>query len=362
MFALFSLICLLVIPGMCSHNWTVKYSHRVKCVVKGSTTRLSSSFTYPYGLNITKIFWTIDPVKDEEPSDLSEVPEYKGRVKNNLNKKQNFNLKLSNITDEDEHMYCIRIITNVKKQKYLGYPGIQLNVTELRVEVPEQVVEGNSAALFCKTTCNLTSKTNFTWYKNKSPLSESFRSNKLILQSVSRDDAGDYSCAVKGDEDLKSPPVTLTVRSSSSAGSNTVLHITAAIAAALICICIVVAIIRIIRKIADTGIRSDRSKQENISVTTTDQISSHLTSYDSKTTNDLMYTSITFQRPSASSGDQNDEDADEVQYVSVSHHKTTQKNNVDAEAHDINRPAISSRSNGGLMEDFSVIYSSINVP
>nr|XP_055062404.1 uncharacterized protein LOC129445257 [Misgurnus anguillicaudatus] len=362
MFALFSLICLLVIPGMCSQNWTVKYSSRVKCAVKGSATLLSGSFTYPDGLNITKIFWTIDPVKDEETPDLSEDPEYKDRVKYILDKKQNLILKLSNVTDKDEHKYYMKIVTNVEKQEYLGYPGVQLNVTELSVEIPEEVVEGKSAVLLCKTTCILANSTKYIWYKNKSPLSESFSSNKLILQSVSRDDEGNYSCAVRGDEHLKSPAVTLTVRSN----NNTVLHITAGIVAALICICIAIVTMRIIsRKIADTGIRSDRSKQENISVTMTDQISSHLTSYDPKTTNDLMYT-ITFQRPSASNGDQNDEDADEVQYVCVNHHKTTQKNNIDAEAqfgNVINHcPAISSRSNFGLVEDSSVIYSGINVP
>nr|XP_055060146.1 uncharacterized protein LOC129443914 isoform X2 [Misgurnus anguillicaudatus] len=296
-----------------------------------------------------------DPVKDVETPDLSEIPEYKDRVKYILDKKQNFILKLSNVTDEDEHVYYMKILTNVEKEKYLGRPGVQLKVTELRVEIYN---DGNSTVLFCKTTCNLPSKTKYIWYKNKSPLSESFSSNKLILQSVSRDDEGDYSCAVRGDEHLKSPAVTLTVRS----GSNTVLHVTAGIVAALICICIAVVTMRIIsRKIADTGIRSYRSKQENISVSATDQISL----CDSKTTTDLMYTSITLLRPSASSRDQNDEDADEVQYVSVSHHKTTQKNNADAEAQcgkDINRPAISSRSNVGLMEDSSVIYSGINVP
>ncbi|XP_065130488.1 uncharacterized protein [Paramisgurnus dabryanus] len=253
MFGLFFVICLLVIPGMFSQTGTVKYSSRVKCVVKGSNTLLSGSFTHPDGLNIIKIFWTIDPVKDE---DLSEVPEYKGRVEYILYEKQNFILKLSNITYEDENVYCTRIITNV--EKILGYPGVQLKVTELRVEVPEEVVEGNSAALFCKTTCNLASSTKYIWYKNKSPLSESFSGNKLILQSVNSDDAGNYSCAVRGDEHLQSPAVTLTVRS----GSNTVLHVTAGIAAALICICIVIVTMRIVsRKIAETGIRSDRSKQ-----------------------------------------------------------------------------------------------------
>ncbi|XP_073716276.1 uncharacterized protein [Misgurnus anguillicaudatus] len=254
MFTLFSLICLLVIPGMCSQNWTVTYLNAVKCVLKGSTTALFGSFKYPDGHNITKIFWTIDPVKDKETPNLSEVPEYKDRVEYILDKKQNFILKLSNITDKDEHMYCIRIVTNVEKEKYLGYPGVQLKVTELRVEIHN---EGNSTVFFCKTTCNLSRKTKYIWYKNKSPLSESFSSNKLILQSVSRDDAGNYSCAIRGDKHLKSPAVRF--------GSNTVLHVTAGIAAALICICIVIVTMRIIsRKTADTGIRSDRPKQASL--------------------------------------------------------------------------------------------------
>ncbi|XP_073716277.1 uncharacterized protein [Misgurnus anguillicaudatus] len=271
MFGLFFVICLLVIPGMCSQNWTVKYSSRVKCALKGSTTLLSGRFKYPDGLNITKIFWIIDPVKDEKTPDLSEVPEYKGRVEYIMYEKQNF-LKLSNVTDEDEHMYCIRIITNVGKQQYLGHPGVKLKVTELRVEVHN---EGNSAVLFCKTTCNLPRSKRYIWYKNKSPLSESFISNKLILQPVSSDDEGNYSCAVRGDKHLKSPAVTLRIITESLAVSKVtegvILAVVITSVSVIILVFLVLVGIRIRRKRATSDIQNNTNLQHHMTMKSSEE-------------------------------------------------------------------------------------------
>lgn len=83
---------------------------------------------------------------------------------------------------------------------------------ELNVDVPEEVIEGNSAVLFCKTTCNFSDSTKYSWYKNKIPLLESFSRKELILQPVSSDDAGEYSCALREHKDLPSPAVMLNVR------------------------------------------------------------------------------------------------------------------------------------------------------
>ncbi len=88
-------------------------------------------------------------------------------------------------------------------------------ISELRVEIPEEVVEGESSVLFCKTTCNLSDKRNFTWYKNGKRLSESIVSNQLLLRSVSSEDTGNYSCAVRDQKHLSSPALTLSVRCTS---------------------------------------------------------------------------------------------------------------------------------------------------
>ncbi|RXN05951.1 B-cell receptor CD22-like protein [Labeo rohita] len=143
-------------------------------------------------------------------------------------------------------MYCLRIVTNEEKQRFLGFPGIDLKVTELRVEIPEEIIEGQSPVLFCKTTCNLSYKTNFTWYKNGKHLSESVGSNQLLLPSVSSDDTGNYSCAVTDQKHLPSPAVTLSVRcGQKTEPSGKVLYIVAGIGAALICICVIIVVKKI---------------------------------------------------------------------------------------------------------------------
>ncbi|XP_047659025.1 B-cell receptor CD22-like [Tachysurus fulvidraco] len=77
---------------------------------------------------------------------------------------------------------------------------------------PAEVIEGQSVVLTCKTTCNLTEPT-FIWYKNSRDLTtKAKKNNEVRLQSVSFEDAGSYSCAVRGYEHLHSPVQTLRVR------------------------------------------------------------------------------------------------------------------------------------------------------
>lgn len=181
-----------------------------KCALKGSTIYLSGSYTQPTYLTVTEIFWTVNPNKDTIINLLNH-PDYSDRVQYFQNKGIFF-LGLSNVTHEDEGQYCLRILTEEGKQRFLGYPGIELKVTELRVEIPEEVVEGESPVLFCKTTCNLSDKSDFTWYKNGKRLSEWSVLNQLLLASVSSDDTGNYSCAVRDQKHLASPALTLSVR------------------------------------------------------------------------------------------------------------------------------------------------------
>ncbi|KAB5523725.1 hypothetical protein PHYPO_G00155790 [Pangasianodon hypophthalmus] len=109
-------------------------------------------------------------------------------------------------------MYCFRVITNEETEKFLGFPGVTLTVTDLQVIAPAEVTEGQSAVLTCKTTCSLTDPT-FIWYKNSRGLTtNTTKSNEVHLQRVSSEDAGSYSCAVRGYEHLPSPAQTLSVR------------------------------------------------------------------------------------------------------------------------------------------------------
>ncbi len=69
--------------------------------------------------------------------------------------------------------------------------------SDLQVESPERVKEGDSVRLTCKSSCALTDRETFIWYRNSQPLTERRDgNNQLLLQSVRREDAGRYSCAV----------------------------------------------------------------------------------------------------------------------------------------------------------------------
>ncbi|XDV16240.1 hypothetical protein PO909_016040 [Leuciscus waleckii] len=170
------------------------------------------TYKYPTGHQIMKVFWTKGPIqKGVKLQDLSNDPEYSQRLQYLGDKQQNCNIRLSHVTLKDSHMYYFRIITDKPGGKYTGDPGVTLTVTDLQVESPERVTEGDSVNLRCKSSCALTDRATFIWYRNSQPLTERRdRNNELLLQSVRREDSGRYSCAVDGHTHI-SPDVQLNV-------------------------------------------------------------------------------------------------------------------------------------------------------
>uniref|UniRef100_A0A3B1JAV3 Ig-like domain-containing protein n=1 Tax=Astyanax mexicanus TaxID=7994 RepID=A0A3B1JAV3_ASTMX len=140
-----------------------------------------------------KNYFRLDSFNILNWTDLRTASDYSGRVEYSVNEQNHVSFKLSSVMKRDEQEYCLRIITNEEKQRYLGRPGVTLHVTDLHIESPGEVTEGESAVLTCKTTCNI--------QKNQ----------QLHLQTVSSEDAGSYSCAVRGSEHLPSTAQTLRV-------------------------------------------------------------------------------------------------------------------------------------------------------
>ncbi|XP_053085649.1 B-cell receptor CD22-like [Pangasianodon hypophthalmus] len=194
------------------NKWSVKYSQLNLCAIKGSTVFMNGTYTHPTGLTVENSFWLINPVKGKEPTDLCKESGYSDRVKYLGDEQKHFSLRLSDVKKTDEHKYYFRIRTNKETERWMGEPGVTLTVTDLQVIAPAEVTEGQSAVLTCKTTCNLTDPT-FIWYKNRRGLTtKTTKSNEVHLQRVSSEDAGSYSCAVRGYEHLPSPAQTLSVR------------------------------------------------------------------------------------------------------------------------------------------------------
>ncbi|KAI4885588.1 hypothetical protein NFI96_007814 [Prochilodus magdalenae] len=206
------LLFLLMAVGASGTEWGVTYNQQEICALNGSTVFMNGSYTHPERLTVRETFLVKEPDKDKQPTDLRQDPGYSGRVGTLTDEQKHFSLRLSDVTKKDEHQYSFRIITNEGKEKWVGKPGVQLKVTDLHVEAPGEVTEGGTADLTCRTTCSLTDPT-FIWYKNGRPLTtKTIKNNQLHLQTVSSEDAGSYSCAVRGYQHLRSTNQNLRVR------------------------------------------------------------------------------------------------------------------------------------------------------
>uniref|UniRef100_A0A3B1K6U4 Ig-like domain-containing protein n=1 Tax=Astyanax mexicanus TaxID=7994 RepID=A0A3B1K6U4_ASTMX len=192
-----TLIVLLIVNAQ---DWGVIYRPEYICALKGSTVTMDCTYSYPADHTVKKTFWTksLPPAAGVDPPDLLDDPEYRDRIQYLRDK--SYRLSLRDVKENDQSKYYFRFITD-KGVKYQGAHGVYLSVTGLQVEGPERVMEGD------KVTLTYTSIQ--TWYRNGASLSS--RTEQLYLRSVSREDAGRYSCAVL-DLNLHSPEVTLNVR------------------------------------------------------------------------------------------------------------------------------------------------------
>uniref|UniRef100_A0A8C2IDB6 B-cell receptor CD22 n=1 Tax=Cyprinus carpio TaxID=7962 RepID=A0A8C2IDB6_CYPCA len=223
---LYLLIFLLMIHGGSSADCDVTYSLSHICALNDSLVIMSCTYTYPTGHQIKKVFWTKTLDEDEScedkseseedeknkcAADLSEDPEYSQRLQYLGDKQKNSTIRLSHVTQKDSHMYYFIFITDKPDKKWTRTPGVSLTVTDLQVEAPERVTEGHNVSLTCKSSCTLTDRATFIWYRNSQPLTERRdRNNQLLLQSVRREDAGRYSCALQ-EHTYISPAVQLSV-------------------------------------------------------------------------------------------------------------------------------------------------------
>ncbi|XP_058236722.1 junctional adhesion molecule A-like isoform X2 [Hemibagrus wyckioides] len=196
--SLLCLIFLLRITAALGTEWSVKYSQENLCALKGSTVIMNVTYTHPTRLTVKDRFWLINPVKGIKPTDLCNEPGYSGRVQYLTDGQNHFSLRLSDVKKTDEHMYYFRITTNEEKEKFMGYPGVTLNVTDppknvsVSISPSGEIVEGSSVTLTCSSDANPPAQ-NYTWYKVKesSPVGSG--------QSYRAGQSGQYYCEAQNE-------------------------------------------------------------------------------------------------------------------------------------------------------------------
>ncbi|KAA0712318.1 hypothetical protein E1301_Tti018678 [Triplophysa tibetana] len=192
--------------SVCASNsgcWYVTYTSRRVCALVGSTVEIHSSYSHPTGYTVVNTYWHLSNFH----LDLREEHQFVGRVEYEEN-----TLRIKDVKTNDSGEYQFRIITNTSEGKLSGSPGVILTVTDTQVaSSPDPVVDGENVILHCSTKCTLDNKHTYIWYKNGAQVTDGFTLlNKVYLNSASREEIKQYSCAATGSQTLDSFSVTYT--------------------------------------------------------------------------------------------------------------------------------------------------------
>ncbi|XP_060714798.1 sialoadhesin-like [Tachysurus vachellii] len=193
-------------PAVCvpdeKNCWSVTYSTQTICGLIGSSVDIHSYFTFPSKYKVMKMFWLIKQQANVEPEDVKEDKEYQGQVQYIQSSQNDCSLRITNLRERDAQTYRFRFHTDDPTGKYTGEPGVSLSVTDLKVTVTDS--DSRQIDLSCITTCSLSNKPTYIWYKNGQRVSEC-KSASCSVAAVGG--AVSYSCAVEGHDSLLSPPV-----------------------------------------------------------------------------------------------------------------------------------------------------------
>ncbi|XP_017568681.1 obscurin-like isoform X2 [Pygocentrus nattereri] len=201
--------------------WNVTYTDRRVCALEGSSVDFPCTYSHPSGYSINDAFWHSRWFV-EEPMDLPQERQFAGRVEFIGVKERNCTLTMKDVKMNDSGEYYFQFITKTKGGRFSGRPGVILNVTGLQVKVISSTAsDGTTVTLICSSTCTLPNNPTYMWYKNRQLVTNKLsRNNKLYLKCS--EDAGNYSCAVRGHEELRSPDQTLSDCPEESSGSKLV--------------------------------------------------------------------------------------------------------------------------------------------
>ncbi|KAL6461863.1 hypothetical protein MHYP_G00300080 [Metynnis hypsauchen] len=185
----------------------VSYTERQYCILEGLSVDFLCTYSHPKAERVNKAFWFYFR-PEVESEELSEEEQFAGRVEFNGDKERKCTLRMRDVRERDSGEYRFQFSTQ-SGETFTGSPGVTLKVTALQVRVSSSTEsDGPTVTLMCSSTCTLPNNPTYIWYKNRQPLTyKHTRDNKLYLKCS--EDAGNYSCAVRGHKKLRSPDQTL---------------------------------------------------------------------------------------------------------------------------------------------------------
>ncbi|XP_059903342.1 B-cell receptor CD22-like [Gadus macrocephalus] len=110
-------------------------------------------------------------------------------------------LRIKDLRKEDSENYKFRFITNIKWGKYSGVPGVTLSVTDqVKVSFPSST-DPTGVNMTCHSTCSPVGGFKYNWFRNGQKESQG------MYHKVNINSQDNYSCAVEGYKQLRSPLV-----------------------------------------------------------------------------------------------------------------------------------------------------------
>ncbi|XP_053343337.1 sialoadhesin-like [Clarias gariepinus] len=201
-------------------NWSVKYPEAV-CAVRGSSVSIPCSYYYPKGIQVAQMLWcsmnsnkgrcTDPPYVYNSSSNIKSDFEYVGDDKSNCT------LLIHNVQFSYSGEYRFRFITDEPGGRWVGDPGVTLQVADLKVSLIRlsgngTLKQGDSLNLTCDVSCTHSSS-QFVWSKNNEQLNTS--GPVLHFPALTVRDSGNYTCTWKTKETSGSKTISLQVEGGS---------------------------------------------------------------------------------------------------------------------------------------------------
>ncbi|XP_028420610.1 B-cell receptor CD22 [Perca flavescens] len=149
---------------------------------------------------VEKRFW-FTKRSNNSPVDLKTDSDYTDRVEYFFHN-DDCTLRIRDLRERDSAEYKFRFITN--HGGFTGSPGVTLSVTDLQVQVTRPWTQGE---LRCHSSCNVPDNPSYVWFNNGQKMDGETSSSLRVSVEDNNRYYNNYSCAVTGYEDYRSPPV-----------------------------------------------------------------------------------------------------------------------------------------------------------
>ncbi|XP_028435609.1 B-cell receptor CD22-like [Perca flavescens] len=203
---------------------SVNYPDRV-CAVKGSTITLPCSFTPLKSVNdngrevlieVVRVVWckNHETCFGETPSVFdSESQNNDPRYRYLGDKKGDCTLQISDLQEEDEATFRLRVETNDPRASFTGLAEVSVTVTD-QMEIrssrdDREFKRGEEITLSCSAATCTIHQLEVSWFRDSHALCES--GPTLHLSYLTAKDSGNYSCGLKTNNHTLSVPYSLQV-------------------------------------------------------------------------------------------------------------------------------------------------------